>query len=195
MTLTNEQVAALRARALDMAKRYYFGGSIEAGLDRACDETYAANRHGAKDTIDRNAALVESALLAAAAERDEWPEKIAEALCTTVRGGDRTLATWVAHVRREHEAHTRTGNRLIAVARERDALRMDNNAHAMVHEDALRLLAERASANDALRAEVERLKAEVERMWFEATKAHAQILRGSEQLTAALTPRAAKEGE
>ncbi len=56
-------------------------------------------------------------------ENDQWADQIAAALRSTAHSLGRTPSMLACHVRREHEAHTRTSGRLLAVAKERDDLK------------------------------------------------------------------------
>lgn len=119
---TRNALPALLAAASERDELRAANADLLACVDRA-ETAYCALERERDELRTDNATLTEAVAKARSVAREweelceklttelsRWPEEIAAALCATVKA-DRTVETWAAHVRREHEAHTETWSR------------------------------------------------------------------------------------
>ncbi len=178
---------ALLAAASERDELRAANADLLACVDRA-ETAYCALERERDELRTDNATLTEAVAKARSVAREweelceklttelsRWPEEIAAALCATVKA-DRTVETWAAHVRREHEAHTETWSRF------RDA--KDESAALQAERDELR------AELTARRLQVESLSEDMGAVELRAERAEAEV----ERLREALTPSASTKG-
>ena len=115
-----------RALAKDMLEAAIAEVVAERDAQRECFNLLAQRCDAAERKVDSLIDQRDAATKRADGLDEKWARAIAEALHTTFKpGADNSVEVWAAHVRREHEAHTRKDEMFRKACEQRDAMRTD----------------------------------------------------------------------